>query len=392
MWDLVAETWKYLTVPAIGLLIGLVLFAWGMWGSRARGCKRCPKCWYDMSGAPGLTCSECGKTVRTPRGLLRNRRRWWAVVLAIVLTIPGVYMSTVIVGYAREYALRAMEERGRGTVYADFTTVGPAWLVDRLPEQMREWYLRIVDLTLISDVTDADVRNAARLSHLQALLVLEAAVSSEAFAHFSDLRDLKSFRASGAAIDDEVLRHISGCDNLERLSLNSESITDAGMAHLAELTALRELQLTGTKLTDAGLRHLRGMTQLTDLALYRVAVTDRGMEDLASLEGLKHLRLLGTQVRGPGLVHLASLAELRTLVLRNSPTDDEGLADIAALTRLRSLSLQGTQITDAAIDTIAGIESLRSVNITDTAVTEEGIARLREMRPGLAIPTPSRPR
>ncbi|MEM7230145.1 MAG: hypothetical protein AAF432_15165, partial [Planctomycetota bacterium] len=29
--------------------------------------RRCPKCWYDMSHTPGLTCGECGRTAKKER-------------------------------------------------------------------------------------------------------------------------------------------------------------------------------------------------------------------------------------------------------------------------------------------------------------------------------------
>ncbi|MEM7228536.1 MAG: hypothetical protein AAF432_06945 [Planctomycetota bacterium] len=58
----------------------------------------CPKCWFDMSHTTGLTCSECGKTVKRERNLrkAKPRRRLAAVALLILLlgyagqVTPGV--------------------------------------------------------------------------------------------------------------------------------------------------------------------------------------------------------------------------------------------------------------------------------------------------------------
>jgi hypothetical protein len=66
---------------------GLVLLGWSLFADRARGCRRCPKCWYDMSGTDSLTCPECGHTVRRPRSLRKTRRRWRYVLLAIVILL-----------------------------------------------------------------------------------------------------------------------------------------------------------------------------------------------------------------------------------------------------------------------------------------------------------------
>ncbi|MEM7228539.1 MAG: hypothetical protein AAF432_06960 [Planctomycetota bacterium] len=60
--------------------------------------RRCPKCWYDMSHTPGLTCSECGKTVKRERSLRKVKpRRRLAIVAFLILLIgyagqvtPGV--------------------------------------------------------------------------------------------------------------------------------------------------------------------------------------------------------------------------------------------------------------------------------------------------------------
>ena len=66
---------------AMGLLALWILYR-ALFKDRARGRRRCPKCWYDLSGTPGsLTCSECGHTAKRERSLFRTRRkRRWALV------------------------------------------------------------------------------------------------------------------------------------------------------------------------------------------------------------------------------------------------------------------------------------------------------------------------
>lgn len=116
---------------ALGVLaFALALGAWGWLGERARGRRRCPACWYDMSGAtpspasgdagrtpsahvgaeadlpaPGLAaarpaspsagegaparfvCPECGHAVALVKDLYRPRRRWRAVMIAAPLLL-----------------------------------------------------------------------------------------------------------------------------------------------------------------------------------------------------------------------------------------------------------------------------------------------------------------
>ncbi len=65
--------------------IGLAL--WALFWDRARGRKRCPRCWYDMSGAPGLRCPECGHQGVAERTLTKTRRRWRYLPLAGILLL-----------------------------------------------------------------------------------------------------------------------------------------------------------------------------------------------------------------------------------------------------------------------------------------------------------------
>jgi hypothetical protein len=70
-------------------ILGVLLLVWALFWDRSRGRKRCPRCWYDMSGAGGSTalkCPECGKDARRERRLLRTRRHWrWALLGALLL-------------------------------------------------------------------------------------------------------------------------------------------------------------------------------------------------------------------------------------------------------------------------------------------------------------------
>lgn len=40
---------------------GLLMLLWALFRDRSRGRRRCPRCWYDMAGVPGLQCPECGR-------------------------------------------------------------------------------------------------------------------------------------------------------------------------------------------------------------------------------------------------------------------------------------------------------------------------------------------
>lgn len=82
--------WNESTViVGVAAVVGAAVAAWGVRGDRARGRKRCGRCWYDLSGG-GTTCSECGWVARDERAMLRTKRRWWAVMLGVVVLALGV--------------------------------------------------------------------------------------------------------------------------------------------------------------------------------------------------------------------------------------------------------------------------------------------------------------
>ncbi len=55
-------------------------------GDRSRGRRRCPKCWYDMSGS-NLLCPECGHDAKSLKNLYRPRRREHGIVIGLLLTL-----------------------------------------------------------------------------------------------------------------------------------------------------------------------------------------------------------------------------------------------------------------------------------------------------------------
>ncbi|MHC4107085.1 MAG: hypothetical protein ACYSTY_03265 [Planctomycetota bacterium] len=76
--------WVFWSVGGVLGLAGLLLALWALFADRARGRRRCPKCWYDLSGTPGLVCSECGYIAKRERRLHKTHRRWrWALMGAL---------------------------------------------------------------------------------------------------------------------------------------------------------------------------------------------------------------------------------------------------------------------------------------------------------------------
>jgi hypothetical protein len=79
--------------------LGVGAVWWALFGDKARS-RRCPRCWHDLSGTPGMTCGECGHVAHHERELLQTRRRWGVAIVALV----GIL---VVTGWARLEILNA---------------------------------------------------------------------------------------------------------------------------------------------------------------------------------------------------------------------------------------------------------------------------------------------
>ncbi len=99
--------WLYIPLGAIALL-GLFLLYLALFRDRSKSRRRCPKCWYDMSGAsptPPVRCPECGHVSPTERDLARTRRRWPLAILAYILMVPLLAFFAFRDGTRAYYAL-----------------------------------------------------------------------------------------------------------------------------------------------------------------------------------------------------------------------------------------------------------------------------------------------
>jgi hypothetical protein len=76
-------------------LFWLCTLVWAIRGERAKGRRRCPRCWYDMQGGGGgLRCPECGHQAKHTSDLYRPRRRkrWAAAAIVGMLSAIPLYL------------------------------------------------------------------------------------------------------------------------------------------------------------------------------------------------------------------------------------------------------------------------------------------------------------
>ena len=76
-----------LAIVAVVGLGGATITWWALFGDRARGRRRCPRCWHDLSGTPGLTCGECGHAAAAEAALFATRRRWPMATATVAFTL-----------------------------------------------------------------------------------------------------------------------------------------------------------------------------------------------------------------------------------------------------------------------------------------------------------------
>ena len=308
---------------ALWCLVALALLLWGLLGDRSRGRPRCPKCWYDLRGAVGgadpttggerppsarraaaampITCPECGCAVRTRRGLYRNRRRWRAIVISVILLVPPALALHIYNGWRREIRIQA--ENRQFYLQPDAIISKRIWL--RLPRGPREYLLRTVEIYIPDGIEPPDPT-------------------------------------------DDQLAILGRLPYLRKVHIRSKKITDAGLAHLRDVPHLEELSISGS-VTGAELRHVRHPRRMRRLGLGLNAIDDEGARVIGRMVNLEYLDLRSSRITDEGLAHLGKITELRILRLRWTGVTDAGLAHLGGLKYLQSIDLTGTRVTDAGI-------------------------------------------
>jgi hypothetical protein len=104
----------------------------------------------------------------------------------------------------------------------------------------------------------------------------------------ADLERVTVFDVRSPRITDASLKDVARLTRLSRLYLNETRITDEGLKELARLKKLTLLQFSECEqLTGTGFRELTALTQLTTLRFYLcTGVTDTGLRELANFNKL----------------------------------------------------------------------------------------------------------
>jgi hypothetical protein len=188
-----------------------------------------------------------------------------------------------------QQALENLKRAGAGVNSESFGV--QVFLSQKPSAALWEWLSQVPHLRrlyLLGDwVTDAELRQVARLSSVELLYL------------------------SAPHVGDEGLALITQLPNLEFLTLRKLTITDDGLAQLSRATRLTSLELIGCpRITGAGLQYLENLP-LTELFLEGRGLRDAGLAHLAQLPRLHRIEIRSEQISDLAAEHLKALRTLK---------------------------------------------------------------------------------
>lgn len=92
---LVNLSWLFWVVAILFALAGMYFLWRSLLRDPDRRKRRCPKCWYDMSGATGLRCPECGRGYDSEKKLHKRRRKPLQALAAIAILFIALSVALI---------------------------------------------------------------------------------------------------------------------------------------------------------------------------------------------------------------------------------------------------------------------------------------------------------
>ena len=203
------------------------------------------------------------------------------LVLVVAVAIPFSWLATEMKAATKQREVVEKIGKFDGNVTYDFepgptstkAPPAPLWLWKLLGN---DFFGDVAAVRVYSEqFDDAALANLRGLRQLQVLdLGLVSSVTDAGLVHLKGLTQLRELYVRNTIISDTGLTHLKGLAALQNLDITNTEVTDAGLDHLEGLTQLRTLHLGHNTISDAGLRKLRGLTRLQLLDLEHTTVTD----------------------------------------------------------------------------------------------------------------------
>ncbi len=145
------------TIAAALFLCALGLLYWGLWGDRARGRLRCPKCWFQMADQMAkafkddeFKCPQCDHDARTEKRLRKSRKRWGLILTSCVLLMPHAYGLYVFAAWIPDRALVLKLHEHKATY--SLNSNRPVWSQKVVPKRLQILYDRPGNLNFPGDL------------------------------------------------------------------------------------------------------------------------------------------------------------------------------------------------------------------------------------------------
>lgn len=208
-------------------------------------------------------------------------------------------------------------------------------------------------------ITDAGIKELAKLPKLQALFIAGMTVTGSAFEAFAGSKTLRSIN----------LRYSSG-------------FTDGGAKHLSKLPNLDELGL-GRGPTLAGIKAIVDGRLPAKFEFDTTVIDDDLLESLVAKGWLYGPTPPRTFINSFESDKPETVDKVTHINLDGSKVTDRGIRAILLCTNVTSLSLTDTQISDAGFQELLKLPKLKRLLVRGTKVSKEAIEKAKKQHPNL---------
>jgi hypothetical protein len=243
-------------------------------------------------------------------------------------------------------------------------------------------------------------RGLARLAGLEGVFDLDlfwhvTGITSEGFAHLTDLPNLLSLGADGQLSDNAAMRYFAAIPRLRRLRAQGTVATDEGFEALSQSRTLESFW--GRECPNLGSRGFVALSKMP--ALRGLGVSCRNVEDaaLSTLPRFPALReLTPIDVKDDGFRHVGRCERLERLTCMYCRDTTDAATEYIAGLRLQYYYAGLTLITDRSLEILGRMPTLEQVELYECQGVSDaglgflaGLPRLREVHldglPGVTL-------
>ncbi len=228
--------------------------------------------------------------------------------------------------------------------------------------------------------TNLCVKYISHLTSLRELNLSGASVNSQGLKFITGMQQLEELYAPKFVYEDGM-KELVKLSNLKRLYFNGSRISDEDLKYLKELKLLQELDLSGTNVTDEGLKFLAVCPNLYYLHIC-VDFTDEGLKNLIDIPALKIIRAHSNdnKISDEGLRYVSQLKTLERFWAHwMENITDKGVEYLVELANLRMLDIGHSKLTERGYEALGTIESLEYLDVPSVGITDSCVQHLSKL-------------